>query len=203
MKTILTFTLILTMLFPASIFACPNEGCVDRESINWEEFIEKFEETQDIELNPFLCVACFAGIYMLVTGSLGKLGPEFVYLLMHMIIPALCYGCISGFELPKPPGQIMSISPNQGEQGTTLTDIQLTCIYTTFEDYGVSAIQFHPKDGLTVSNINVISNTEIEFDLEIAIDAPIGTKGISVVFDNGIDYLYNSEVVFEILEKTN
>jgi len=29
MKTILTFTLIITMLFPASIFACPNEGCVD------------------------------------------------------------------------------------------------------------------------------------------------------------------------------
>jgi len=31
MKTILTFTLILTILFPASIFACPNEGCVDEE----------------------------------------------------------------------------------------------------------------------------------------------------------------------------
>ena len=29
MKTILTFTLILTMLFPASIFACPNEMCAD------------------------------------------------------------------------------------------------------------------------------------------------------------------------------
>jgi len=128
MKTILIFTLILTMLFPASIFACPNEVCVDRESINWEEFIEKFEETQDIELNPFLCVACFASIYMLVTGSLGKLGPAVVLLSMHMIIPALCYGCLGlldNWTPPEPPGEILSISPNEGEQGTTLTDVTI------------------------------------------------------------------------------
>ena len=65
---------------------------VDRESIDWEEFIGKIEETQDIEplLNPFLCVACFASIYILVTGLLGELVAVFV--LMH-IIP-WCYGCL-------------------------------------------------------------------------------------------------------------
>jgi hypothetical protein len=106
-----------------------------------------------------------------------------------------------------PPGQIMSIQPNKGKQDSTFSDIQLTCRYTTFEDDDVGNILFHIPDGLTVSNIVVISNTEIEFDLDIAINAPVGTKGISVVFDDGIDdgidYLYNSEVVFEVTEKTN
>ena len=102
-----------------------------------------------------------------------------------------------------PPGEIVSISPNEGEQGTTLTDVTIMGADTTFEDDGVSAILLMPPGGFTVSNINVISNTEIEFDLEIAVDAPVGSKSVIVTYDDGIAYLYNSEVVFEILEKTN
>ena len=102
-----------------------------------------------------------------------------------------------------PPEEIVSISPNQGEQGTTLTDIQLTCIDTTFEDDGVSKILFFIPDGLTVSNINVISNTEIEFDLEIANDAPVGERQIYVVYTDSTQYVQNSDIVFEVLEKTN
>ena len=102
-----------------------------------------------------------------------------------------------------PPGEIVSISPNEGEQGTTLTDVTIMGADTTFEDDGVSAILLMPPGGFTVSNINVISNTEIEFDLEIAVDAPVGSKSVIVTYDDGIAYLYNSEVVFEIMEKTN
>jgi len=109
-----------------------------------------------------------------------------------------------GFEVtePAPPGEIVSISPNEGEQGTTLTDVTIMGADTTFEDDGVSAIGLMPPGGVTVSNINIISNTEIEFDLEIAIDAPVGSKGV-IATQGGIGYLNNGEVVFEILEKTN
>jgi hypothetical protein len=110
-----------------------------------------------------------------------------------------------GFEVTDPtPAQIMSISPNQGEQGTTLTDIQLTCIYTTFEDDGVGKILFHIPDGLTVSNIDVISNTVIEFDLEIANDAPVGERRIYVVYADGKQYVeVNPFYSFIVTGKTN
>jgi hypothetical protein len=103
---------------------------------------------------------------------------------------------------PAPGGEIMSISPNQGEQGTTLTDVTIMGADTTFEDNGVSAISLMPPGGFTVSNINVISNTEIEFDLEIAVDAPVGMKSLLVRYDNSDKYISRYEV-FEVLENTN
>ena len=78
---------------------------VDRESIDWEEFIEKVEETQYIELllNPERCGACLVGISMLVTGLrlIVDGGPETVLGLFVLVagmgyiihIFPWCYGC--------------------------------------------------------------------------------------------------------------
>ena len=94
----------------------------------------------------------------------------------------------------------MSISPNQGEQGTTLTDVTIMTEDTYFEDYGSKIIIF-PTAGLAISNVNVISNTELEFDLEIAVDAPVGRRDVYVLSLG--TYLWNSEVFFTVTEKTN
>jgi hypothetical protein len=55
---------------------------------------------------------------------------------------------------------------------------------------------------LTVSNINVISNTKIECDLEIADDAPVGKNQIFVVFGVGKGSGMVS-FIFVVMEKTN
>lgn len=108
-----------------------------------------------------------------------------------------------GFEVTGPPAQILSISPNQGEQGRTLTGVTILTKDTTLEDDGVRTILLMPPSGLTVSNINVISNTEIEFDLEIPVDAPVGAKEVYVALNDGMGYVGNSEVFFTVTAKTN
>ena len=77
-----------------------------------------------------------------------------------------------------------SITPNQGQQESTLTDVEITGINTTFQDDGPVDILFSPGDGLTVSNISTIDNTHIEFDLEIDVTAPTGFKTVIVTYDN-------------------
>jgi len=75
---------------------------VDRESIDWEELIEKVEEIQDIEplLNQEWCPACLAYISASITGLLlievgepvaGAGLLVFVVGIVHSI--AFCYGC--------------------------------------------------------------------------------------------------------------
>jgi len=77
-----------------------------------------------------------------------------------------------------------SITPNEGQQESTLTDVEITGINTTFQDDGPVDILFSPSDGLTVSNISTIDNTHIEFDLEIDVTAPTGFKTVIVTYDN-------------------
>ena len=84
-------------------------------------------------------------------------------------------------EIPPEP-VLSSISPNYGVQGTTLTDVTITGVHTNFESIIPVKIIFTPSYGLTVSNINVISNTEIEFDLEIAVDTPQGNRDVWVEY---------------------
>jgi hypothetical protein len=100
-----------------------------------------------------------------------------------------------------PPGEILSVSPNQGAQGTTVTGVTIMTKDTYFEDFGVWRVILFPAAGLTISNLNVTSNTEIEFDLEIAVDAPVGKKEVYVVA--GGRELWNSEVFFTVTEKSN
>ena len=83
------------------------------------------------------------------------------------------------------PEIILQTAPTHGVQGTTLTNVKITSINTTFQDDPPVEISFDPPDGLTVSNINVESNTSIKFDLEIAVDAPVGTKHVIVTYDDG------------------
>jgi hypothetical protein len=111
---------------------------------------------------------------------------------------------VFGVTEPHLPGEIMSISPDQGEQGTTLTGVTITGINTTFDDDPPVEIHFIPSEGLTISNINVISQTEVEFDLTIALDAPIGFRDVELIYeDEYSEYSVNSNDAFEVLEKTN
>jgi len=101
-----------------------------------------------------------------------------------------------------PTETIAGIAPSQGEQGTTLTDVFLFGVNTTFQDNPPVEVNFDPPDGLTVSNINVASNTMIVFDLEIAVDAPVGYKDVIVVYDDGKKSIERDKA-FRVTEKTN
>ena len=93
-----------------------------------------------------------------------------------------------------------SISPGEGKQESTLTDVTITGVNTTFQDDGVDNIGFSPPEGVTVSNISTISNTKIEFDLTIADNAPIEVKSVIVTYDNS-SIIISGINVFEILPK--
>ena len=95
-----------------------------------------------------------------------------------------------------------SISPDQGEQESTLVDIEILCVNTTFTTDGVNDIIFIPEDGLTVKNITVKDDTTVEFDLEIAADAPLGQRSVTVTYGNPPSTV-TGNAVFEVLERTN
>ena len=108
-----------------------------------------------------------------------------------------------GFTSAPIPGEdpeFGSISPGEGKQESTLTDVTITGVNTTFQDDPPVSIQFNPSDGLDVSNISTISNTEIEFDLTIAVDAPIGLKSITVTYDDPPTSIVG-DAKFEVLPK--
>ncbi len=87
-----------------------------------------------------------------------------------------------------------NISPNEGRQESTLTDVTITGVNTTFQDDPPVDVKFIPDDGLTISNISTIDNTHIEFDLTIAVDAPTTSRGITVTYDEGNIIISDSNV---------
>jgi hypothetical protein len=129
----------------------------------------------------------FASVGMLV-GAGAYLGANVVFI---------------GFASVPIPGEepeFGSISPGEGKQESTLTDVTITGVNTTFQDDGVDNIGFSPPEGVTVSNISTISNTKIEFDLTIADNAPIEVKSVIVTYDNS-SIIISGINVFEILPK--
>ena len=103
-----------------------------------------------------------------------------------------------------PPNFSLSINPNSGYQGTTLTNVHLYADNTTFQDNPPVQIGIESPYGLAVSNTNVISNTEIEFDLDIAIDAPVGLRTVIVTYYYGPHLrpqLRVGTAEFEVFEK--
>jgi hypothetical protein len=76
-----------------------------------------------------------------------------------------------------------TISPSTGVQEST-PHITISCSNTTFRDDPPVDVEFIPNDGLTVGSISTTSNTEIEFDLTIAVDAPTTTRSVTVSWDD-------------------
>jgi hypothetical protein len=94
------------------------------------------------------------------------------------------------------------IYPGEGEQETMLTNVGLHSRNTTFQDNPPVEISFDPPDGLTVSNIDVKTNEVGYFDLEIAVDAPIGYRDVIVTYDDGNQVITETDA-FEVLPKIN
>ncbi len=93
----------------------------------------------------------------------------------------------SGFAGVSPPGvgdpEFGSISPSTGAQESTVP-VTLTARDTTFRDDPPVNVAFVPNDGLTVGAISTTSNTEIEFDLTIADNAPTTVRSVTVSWDD-------------------
>ena len=104
--------------------------------------------------------------------------------------------------IPQPPAEI-SISPKQGEQGTILTNAQITFLNTTVGH--VHNMFFNLPDGVAISNWTVISDTQVECDINIAADAQIGFRNIEIFYndDNGLYKHLLRYDAFEVIEKTN
>ncbi len=93
-----------------------------------------------------------------------------------------------------------SISEDEGKQESTLTDVTITGLNTKFQDEPPVSIAFIPDDGITVSNIGTNSNTEIEFDLTIAVDASTTFRTVTVTYDDTRKSITGNSV-FEVLPK--
>ena len=84
----------------------------------------------------------------------------------------------------KPTPTFVEIWPTTGEQSSELTRVTIVCENTSFEA-GVNEIAFSPPDGIMVSDIKVMGNYIIEFDMDISVDTPVGFKSVTVIWDEG------------------
>ena len=156
-----------------------------------------WEKLGQIQQNPGFCRFLSALVYLsLFAYPLSPSDATFNY----MVNTYMLYLLLCGSRHSIPP-QFGAINPFYGEQESTLI-VEIACINTTFQDDGVSEILFSPNDGLTVSNITVFSNTEIEFELEIAADAPVGIKTVTVIWDDGNQFVTGVNV-FEVTTPIN
>lgn len=76
-----------------------------------------------------------------------------------------------------------SITPVEGSRESTVS-CTVTCFNTTFRDDPPVNVSFSPTTGtdLVISGLSVVSNTEIEFDLEIAVEAELGERIVTVTW---------------------
>ncbi len=93
-----------------------------------------------------------------------------------------------------------NIPPSLGIQEQNYTPVTITGVNTKFQDDPPVKITFTPADGLTISNVNIRSNTKIEFDLEIATTAPTGFRSVTVTYDKGSKIIAGANV-FEVKAK--
>ena len=156
--------------------------------------LDRFETTEQVKFLIDLWGISFSSLpppfsaFGMLMGAGAYLGENVVFL---------------GFTSVPIPGEepeFGSISPDEGTQEQSYTDVTITGINTTFQDDGPVTIAFIPPDGLTVSNISTMSNTTIEFDLDIAVNASTTLRSVTVTYDGG-NQLISGSNVFEVLPK--
>jgi len=74
---------------------------------------------------------------------------------------------------------IREFSPLQGTEGTTVT-LTLTGVNFT----SPAALQFTPSPGLTVQSAKLVNTNEIQAQVSIASNAPLGPRGVSLTMGN-------------------
>lgn len=95
-----------------------------------------------------------------------------------------------------------SIVPPIGIREITIPDVTVTCRNTTFNDGNPVKVEFSPSDGLTVSSLSVRSDTEVRFNLQIAVDAPVGKKSVIVTYGSPTKSVIGN-AVFEIIDASS
>jgi len=209
MKRIAVICLIALLLITQHTYAsCLLEECFkgvetsQHQGLTQEETEELFMDIVrsadwgklgQIQQNPNLCRIFSTLAYLaLFAYPLSPSDATFNYVVNTYIAYLLL--CGSRFSIPP---QFGSISPDSGLQESTLIG-EIACINTTFRDDGVSAIIFSPDDGLTISNIRVLNNVEIEFELEIAVNALLGLRTVTVIWNDGNRSVTGANV-FEVI----
>lgn len=88
-----------------------------------------------------------------------------------------------------------SITPVTGSRESTV-NCTITCFNTTFRDDPPVNVTFSPAtdEELKVSNISVVSNTEIEFDLAISVDAPLEQNVVTVTWGEPLKTVSSADV---------
>lgn len=124
----------------------------------------------------------------------------------HPLLPFIDIELLSKTEdnwIPQPRAEI-SIFPNQGEQGTSLTDVQITFFNTTVSHvHHMCFYSYDSTNGVDFNNWIVISDTQVECDITIPDDEPIGFRQIEIFFDedDGSYRQLHMDHVFEVIEK--
>ncbi len=87
------------------------------------------------------------------------------------------------------------ISPDVVVQEQSYTDVTITGVNTTFQDDPPVTITFTPSDGLEITDISIISNTRIEFNLDVATNASTGPRSVTVTYDDGSQLIAGANVL--------
>ena len=77
-----------------------------------------------------------------------------------------------------------SISPDSAVQGEEGIEIEVTGIYTLFEE-GKTEVHFSPDQGFIIYDVTVEDATTLSFLMDVHVDTPVGIKSVTVVYDYG------------------
>ena len=77
-----------------------------------------------------------------------------------------------------------SMGPDSAVQGEEGIEIEVTGIYTLFEE-GKTEVHFSPSDGITIYDVTVEDATTLSFLMDVHVDTPVGIKSVTVVYDYG------------------
>lgn len=103
---------------------------------------------------------------------------------------------IANHWIPKPKIYIVPYEGTQEEQ----LHIKIMISHVILKENDLLDLSFDPPDGLSASNIKITGYREIEFDLDIATETPLGFKSLSVIWDDGKKLATEADV-FEVVSE--
>ncbi len=93
-----------------------------------------------------------------------------------------------------------SISPDSAVQGEEGIEIEVTGIYTLFEE-GKTEVHFSPDQGFIIYDVTVEDATTLSFLMDVHVDTPVGITSVTVVYDDGKQAITGNNV-FEVVSST-
>ena len=95
------------------------------------------------------------------------------------------YDCFNCFTITAAPPAIISISPNNADQGESITGVTFTGINTNFTAANTTCVEILTTPTISLTNVNVNSTTELTADITVPNSTTAGTYNARIYEGSG------------------